>query len=145
MTLVAACVADVGLVLLDKLTGVAGAGAGQLEGLHGEGEVLVVRVVHQEPGVSHIVLMCNNYIRIRAAVFHARKCFGITFILLFFTIIDFEEEGGGDRDVWVTRQKRGCAFRISTFFSNLANTRRFFSNSNSSNRFDLSNLLVNSK
>jgi len=32
----------------DELPGVACAGAGQLEGLHGEREVLVVRVIHQK-------------------------------------------------------------------------------------------------
>ena len=75
MTVVAERVVDVELVLLDKLTGVAGAGAGQLEGLHGEGEVLVVRVVHQEPGVSHVVLMYNNYTRIRAACLSCSEIF----------------------------------------------------------------------
>ena len=71
MTVVAACVVDVDLVLLDKLTGVAGAGAGQLEGLHGEGEVLVVRVVHQEPG-DRILCLCTIIIHASEPhVFHA--------------------------------------------------------------------------
>ncbi len=34
---------------LGKGAGVAGAGRGKLEGLDGEGEVLVVGVVHKEP------------------------------------------------------------------------------------------------
>ena len=37
------------LVDLGKSAGMAGAGGGELEGLDGEGEVLVVGVVHQEP------------------------------------------------------------------------------------------------
>jgi hypothetical protein len=34
---------------LGKSAGMAGTGGGQLEGLNGEGEVLVVGIVHQEP------------------------------------------------------------------------------------------------
>ena len=49
------------LRLLDDLVGldigsvVASAGGGQLEGLDGEGEVLVIRVVGQEPKINRLI------------------------------------------------------------------------------------------
>jgi hypothetical protein len=48
---VAAAVKDgaAGLVLLDESASVAGARAGQLEVLNGEGEVGVIGIVHKEP------------------------------------------------------------------------------------------------
>ena len=44
------CFSD--LVRLGKGTGMAGAGGGELEGLNGEGEVLIVGVIHKEPEKS---------------------------------------------------------------------------------------------
>jgi len=48
-----------GLVLLDESARVAGARAGQLEVLNGEGEVGVVGIVHKEPVTQKTFMSIN--------------------------------------------------------------------------------------
>ena len=57
---------DLELVSVGVVSVVAGARGGQLEGLDGEGEVMIVRVIHQEPGHGDTVIF-------RAAMRTSRK------------------------------------------------------------------------